>query len=130
MNIDTVKSTQAPVEKSYGYPTLSKYRCCDTDPYIGSPIDLLHSTHGLISDYGLPQYSDLNKCYNFDQKDIVNINYEMNKNNINTEEIFDRKYRKKELKYKDTQLDLKYITSTIQKNKKNTKEQTERKDKK
>jgi len=121
MNIDTIKSIQAPVKKSYGHPTLSKhskYECCDTNPYIGTPINLLHSTHGLISDYGLPQYSDLNKCYVFDQKDIVNIKYEMNKNNINTEEILDRRYMKKKLSIKDTTLDYKYITS-IKKNKNN-----------
>ena len=123
MNIDTIKSTQAPVEKSYGYPTLSKYSkygCCDTNPYIGTPINLLHSTHGLISGYGLPQYSDLNKCYNFDQKDIVNIKYEMDKNNINTEEILDRKYKKKDLPIRNTTLDYKYISS-IKKNKSNKK---------
>jgi hypothetical protein len=123
MNIDTIKSTQAPVEESYGHPTLSKYSkygCCDTNTYIGTPINLLHSTHGLISDYGLPQYSDLNKCYIFDQKDIVNIKYEMDKNNINTEEILDRKYKKKDLPIRDTTLDYKYISS-IKKKKSNKK---------
>jgi hypothetical protein len=121
MNIDTIKSTQAPVEKSNGYPTLSKYskyECCDNNSYIGTPTNLLHSTHGLVSDYGLPQYSDLNKCHIFNQKDIVNIKYEMDKNNINTEEILDRRYMKKQLSIKDTTLDYKYITS-IKKNKNN-----------
>ena len=88
--------------KSHGFPTLSKYRCCaDT---FGTPIDLLESEPMEISGYGLPQYSDMNKCLKVQDKDIKKINTEMEKNNLNTEEIYDAKYKSK--KYRKKHMDL------------------------
>ena len=91
-------SDYASAAKSYGFPTLSKYRCCaDT---FGTQIDLLESTPMQISGYGLPIYSDMNKCLNIQNKDIKKINTEMEKNNLNTEEIYDTKYKAKKFKKK------------------------------
>ena len=93
-----ITSDYAPVAKSYGFPTLSKYRCCaDT---FGTEIDLLESTPMQISGFGLPIYSDMNKCFKFDTSDLNKINTEMEKNNLNPKEIYDAKQKAKKNKKK------------------------------
>jgi hypothetical protein len=94
--IDTYgsKTDQSQVEKSDGYPTLSRYRCCDEQPYLGTPLELLESEPASISGYGFAQYSDITKCAIVSNKKIKDINEEIEENNINVDDPFDRKFRK------------------------------------
>jgi len=95
--IDTYgsKTDQSQVEKSYGHPTLSRYRCCDEEPYLGTSKNLLESEPASISGYGFAQYSDITKCNLVSEKKINKINQEIEENNINVDDIFDKKYREK-----------------------------------
>ena len=97
-----IKTDYALVAKSKGYPTSSKYRCC-ADVF-GTPSDLLEANPMPISGYGLPQYSDMNKCLMIKKNDIIKINKEMEKNNLNTEEIYDSKYKLRKFKKKHANL--------------------------
>lgn len=97
-----IKTDYAPAAKSKGYPIQSKYRCC-ADVY-GTPTDLLAGNPMQVSGYGLPQYSDMNKCFKIKKNDVVKINNEIEKNNLNTEELYDSKYKAK--KYKKKHADL------------------------
>ena len=56
-----IKSSYAPVSNDVGYPTLSKVRCCEENNF-GTEKDLLKTKPMSISGYGLPIYSDINKC--------------------------------------------------------------------
>ena len=94
------KSLYASVFDDIGTPVQSNMRCCDTMPYDGTPKEDLSSEPQSISGYGLPHYSQLNKCFKINKKDTNNINYEMTKNNLNTEEIYDSIYKKKVFKPK------------------------------
>ena len=89
---NNIKSTLASVPKSYGFPTLSNYRCCTKD--FGTHYEELTTDHMPVTNFGLPHYSDLNKCFSLSDKDVKNINNEMEKNNLNTEDIFNTKNKK------------------------------------
>lgn len=95
--IDTYgsKTDQSQVEKSFGHPTVSRYRCCDEKPYLGTYKDLLESEPASISGYGFSQYSDITKCSLISDKNIEKINEEIEENDINVDDPFDRKYREK-----------------------------------
>lgn len=56
-----IKSDYAPVSNSFGSPLLSDKRCC-ADNDFGTEKQLLKTQPMSISGYGLPIYSDLNKC--------------------------------------------------------------------
>jgi hypothetical protein len=94
------KSLFASVFDDIGTPQVSNIRCCDSMPYDGTPIDSLNSYPLAVSGYGVPHYSDLNKCFKLTKEDNVRIENEMKKNNLNTEEIFDSVYKKKVFKQK------------------------------
>jgi len=94
------KSLFASVFDNLGTPQVSNIRCCDEMPYEGTPIDLLNSYPLSVSGYGVPHYSNLNKCFKLTKEDNIRIENEMKKNNLNTEEIFDSVYKKKEFKQK------------------------------
>jgi hypothetical protein len=101
-NICGIKSQLSTVEKSYGHPTLGKYRCCPDN--VGTEKKLLTSEPMAISGYGVSQYSDMNKCFNIEKKDIKIITNEMEKNNLNPEEMYDNNYKKKIYKKKTLNL--------------------------
>jgi hypothetical protein len=101
-NMNGIKSQLSTIEKSYGHPTLSKYRCCPDN--IGTEKKLLKSEPMSISGYGVSQYSDMNKCLNIKNKDIKIITNEMEKNNLNPEEMYDNNYKKKIYKNKSLNL--------------------------
>jgi hypothetical protein len=94
------KSLLASVFGDVGTPQVSNIRCCDSMPYEGTPRDLLFSDQLSISGYGVPHYSDLNKCFKITKEDNLRIENEIKKNNLNTEEIFDSVYKKKVFKPK------------------------------
>lgn len=94
------KSLLASVFGDLGTPQLSNIRCCDSMPYEGTPNELLDTYPQSISGYGVPQYSNLNKCFKLTKEDNARIENEMKKNNLNTEEIYDSIYKKKEFKPK------------------------------
>jgi hypothetical protein len=94
------KSLFASVFGDLGTPQVSNIRCCDEMPYEGTPKDLLYTYPLSISGYGVAHYSDLNKCFKLTKEDNIRIENEMKKNNLNTEEIFDSVYKKKEFKQK------------------------------
>jgi hypothetical protein len=60
-DLHSIKSDYAPVINEVGYPTLSKVRCCENDNF-GNLKSLLRTEPMTISGYGLPIYSDNNKC--------------------------------------------------------------------
>ena len=93
--VDKDALKQSFVEKSNGFPVLSNIRCCDKNSYIGTPVSLLGSEPASISGYGFSQYSDIKKCNLVSEKSIKKINKEIESNNINVDDIFDRKYRNK-----------------------------------
>lgn len=117
--IDTYgsKTDQSKVEKSYGHPTLSRYRCCEETPYLGTPEDLLESEPASISGYGFAQYSDITKCNLISEKNISKINDEIEENNINVDDAFDRKYREKERKNRKPNLGKDVISYRIKSSK-------------
>jgi len=89
------KSLYASVFDYIGTPVQSKIRCCDSMPYEGTPKEDLSIDPHPVMGYGLPHYSDLNKCFKLEKTDIIKINREMEKNNLNPEEIYDSIYKKK-----------------------------------
>ena len=101
-DIFSKRSDQASIKGELGYPTLSKVRCCN-DNY-GTPIDLLSSEPMPISDYGMPYYSALNKCYNLNEKDKKKINVEIKKNNLNPEETYVKNIDKPVIKSRNANL--------------------------
>ena len=111
------KSLYASVFGNLGTPQVSNIRCCDSMPYEGTPKDDLSTYPLSISGYGIPQYSDLNKCFKFTKEDNVRIENEMKKNNLNTEEIYDSIYKKKEFKPKKNLLGEDVISYRIISNK-------------
>jgi hypothetical protein len=117
--IDTYgsKTDQSKVEKSYGHPTLSRYRCCEENPYLGTPEELLESEPASISGYGFAQYSDITKCNLVSEKNISKINEEIEENNINVDDAFDRKYREKEKKNRKPNLGKDVISYRIKSSK-------------
>jgi hypothetical protein len=94
------KSLLASVFGDLGTPQLSSIRCCDSMHYEGTTTELLKTYPLSISGYGIPQYSTLNKCFKLTKEDYPRIENEMKKNNLNTEEIYDSIYKKKEFKPK------------------------------
>jgi len=92
-DIDSIKSSYASVPKSIGYPTLNGTRCCNEKNF-GSYLDELKLDNMHVTNFGLPQYSDLNKCYIINNDNIKKINNLMEKNNLNTEDLFHQKYKK------------------------------------
>jgi hypothetical protein len=94
------KSLLASVFGDLGTPHLNNVRCCDSMPYEGTPKELLDTYPLSISGYGVPQYSNLNKCFKLTKEDNLRIENEMKKNNLNTEELYDSIYKKKEFKPK------------------------------
>jgi hypothetical protein len=96
-DIFTVKSDQASVEKSYGYPRFG-VRCCENNPYTGTHTEMLTSEPASISGYGFAHYSNFKNNNLISDKNQEKINMEIEKYNINVEDIFDIKYRQKKLK--------------------------------
>jgi len=94
------KSLLASVFGDLGTPHLNNVRCCDSMPYEGTTTELLNTYPLSISGYGVPQYSNLNKCFKLTKEDNLRIENEMKKNNLNTEELYDSIYKKKEFKPK------------------------------
>jgi len=115
------KSLLASVFGDLGTPQVSNIRCCDSMPYEGTPKDLLDTYPLSISGYGLPQYSNLNKCFKLTKEDNVRIENEMKKNNLNTEEIYDSIYKKREFKPKKNLLGEDVISYRIVSDKENKK---------
>ena len=111
------KSLYASVFGVNGTPKLSNIRCCDSMPYEGTSNDSLYTYPLSISGYGVPQYSKLNKCFKLNKEDNSRIENEMNKNNLNTEEIYDSIYKKKVFKPKKNLLGEDVISYRIISNK-------------
>jgi hypothetical protein len=102
-DIFSKRSDQASIKGQFGYPTLSKVRCCNDNNY-GTPIDLLSSEPMSISDYGMPHYSSLNKCYSLNENDKKKINIEIKKNNLNPEETYVKNINKTVIKSRNANL--------------------------
>ena len=86
-----IKSDYAPVSNSFGFPLLSDKRCCADDDF-GTLKQQLKTEPMSISGYGLPIYSDLNKCGITEiKKEKKSINKESNQKETNKQVFSKRK---------------------------------------
>ena len=85
-----IKSDYAPVSNSFGFPLLSDKRCCAENDF-GTQKQLLKTEPMSISGYGLPIYSDLNKC---GIKEIKNEKKSINKGtneNVTDKQVYSKR---------------------------------------
>ena len=79
-------------------PAPRKYICCNDEPMIGTPLDMTKGKTAPISGYGFSQYSAMSKTNLVSEKHIDKINKEIQENNINFDDIFERKLREKKIR--------------------------------
>jgi len=101
LDINGIKSEFAPASNYDGFP-IQMDRCCPD--IFGNTKDELHGSHLEISGYGLPHYSEIRKCMEIKKNEMEKINLEMKKNNLNPEEMYDSKYKKRKYKSKHANL--------------------------
>ena len=85
-----IKSDYAPVSNNFGFPLVSDKRCC-ADNDFGTQKELLKTEPMSISGYGLPIYSDLNKC---GIKEIKNEKISINKGtneNVTNKQVYSKR---------------------------------------
>jgi hypothetical protein len=61
----------------------------------GTYNELLSSEPAPVSGYGLSYYSNFRQTHLLSDKEMLELNKKMERDNINLEDIFDRKYREK-----------------------------------
>ena len=91
------RSINRPVSGLAGHP-IEGARCCINNPYVGTHRELLSSDHAPVSGYGLPYYSEFRQTHVLSDKQMLELNRKMEMDNVNLEDIFDRKYREKKEK--------------------------------
>jgi len=89
-----------PFKGAYRHgPAPRKYICCnEAEDMIGTPLDMTKSKTAQVSGYGFSQYSAMSKTNLVNEKYIDKINKEIIDNNINFEDIFERKLREKSIR--------------------------------
>lgn len=90
-------SINRPVSGLAGHP-IEGARCCINNPYIGTHNELLSSEPAPVSGYGLSYYSNFRQTHLLSDKQMLELNRKMERDNINLEDVFDRKYRDKKEK--------------------------------
>jgi hypothetical protein len=103
LDTDNVKNlkviAEAPFKGAYrDGPAPRKYICCNDEPMIETPLDMTKSKTAPISGYGFSQYSAMSKTNIVSEKHIDKINKEIQENNINFDDIFERKLREKKIR--------------------------------
>ena len=91
------RSINRPVSGLAGHP-IEGARCCINNPYVGSHHELLSSEPAPVSGYGLPYYSNFRQTHLLSDKEMLELNKKMKRDNVNLEDVFDRKYREKKEK--------------------------------